>query len=184
VGSIRDGAAMLDAIESRADSTTGNGEWDCDSDAALLLWMLAREESPTDIRQRDSVASRFTKWRANMAVEDDVRRLSQMDSIFLGQSFFFNDPSGATAVPFKAWYKGRLQQANDGSWIFRSISGDGTVSGFELGTVTSLWSSSETPSTGLVVRILMSIATPTPTVPPPGLVLVVQLAQELPQHLT
>src|SRR5262249_4598795 len=62
-----------------------------------------------------------------MAVPDDLRRLSQIDSIFLGWSAF-----GSTGS-VTSWYKGRVQQAADGGWIFRSISQDGSVIGYQLG---------------------------------------------------
>src|SRR5437016_4384101 len=107
-----------------------------------------------------------------MAVEDALRRLSQMDSIFLAQSFVFQ--GAPTSIPFKSWHKGRVLQANDGSWVFRSISMDGTIVGFELGTLNASWTSSETPSTGIVVHISMPLGTPDMTAI--GLVLVVQLS--------
>ena len=61
-----------------------------------------------------------------MAVQDDVRRLSQMDSIFLG----------VTTGIITAWYKERVQQAN----------------GVQLGHVGQGWSSSEGPTTVLLLR--------------------------------
>src|SRR5215467_14717086 len=89
-----------------------------------------------------------------MAVQDDLRRLSHLDSIYLGTSL---NPADATSR-FKGgsitgWYKGRLQQANDGSWIFRSISSDGIVVGFQLGPTNQSWTSSESPSAGIIVTI-------------------------------
>ena len=86
-----------------------------------------------------------------MAVQDDLRRLTQVDSIYLGYSVL-----GSMGGPFTNWFKGRLQQANDGSWILRSVSSDGAVSGFQLGTVASTWTSSETPNTGITVTIPLS----------------------------
>jgi len=62
-----------------------------------------------------------------MAVQDDLRRLSQLDSIYLGNNLMLY-PAGE----FTSWHKGRLQQANDGSWIFRSISQEGTIVGFQF----------------------------------------------------
>ena len=119
-----------------------------------------------------------------MAVLDDVRRLSQMDSIFLGQG------SGQTSLAggshgYTVWYKGRLQQANDGGWIFRSISSDGTVVGFQLGPVDTFWSSNEAPGTGIVVQILTTTILPAP--PAQGgafpFTVLVLLQQQLPQEL-
>ena len=106
-----------------------------------------------------------------MAVQDDVRRLSQMDSIFLGIAISMNPTS-----PMTTWYKGRLQQANDGAWIFRSISSDGTIVGTQLGIITNAWTSSETPNAGLVVSILFA-----PQAPASELFV---LQQFLPQELT
>src|SRR5262245_52528758 len=83
-----------------------------------------------------------------MAVLDDVRRLSQMDSIYLAEGL--NNTTGASVT---SWHKGRLQQANDGSWIFRSMSQEGTIIGFQLGAVAANWQSNETPSTGVTVTI-------------------------------
>jgi hypothetical protein len=67
-----------------------------------------------------------------MTVQDDLHRLGQLDGIYLGWSVQ-NTSAGAPGAPVTIWYKGRLQQANDGNWIFRSISADGTVVGFQLG---------------------------------------------------
>jgi hypothetical protein len=88
-----------------------------------------------------------------MTVQDDVRRLSQLDSIYLGQTLF-----GPVASSVTCWYKGRLQQANDGSWIFRSSSSDGAVAGFQLGPVRHQqdsvdWTSNETPSATITAGI-------------------------------
>jgi hypothetical protein len=44
-----------------------------------------------------------------MAVQDDLRRLTQVDSIYLGYSVLNMMGNG-----FASWFKGRLQQANDG----------------------------------------------------------------------
>jgi hypothetical protein len=101
-----------------------------------------------------------------MAVIDDVRRLSQLDVIFLGTQL------GAIGSVFATWYKGRLQQANDGSWVFRSASTDGAIVGIQLGPVGVLWTSSETPIAGITVTA------------PFGALMTVVLQQVLPQELT
>jgi hypothetical protein len=49
-----------------------------------------------------------------MTVPEDLRRLSQMDSTYLG----FSVANMSGALPFVSWYKGRSQQANDGNWLF------------------------------------------------------------------
>jgi len=111
-----------------------------------------------------------------MAVIDDVRRLSQLDFLFLGQQFA-NSQLGTQQT---TWYKGRLQQANDGAWIFRSISADGTVVGVQLGSVTGSWTSSESVGGGIQVQVPVS----------PGLgagfvfTITLILTQSLPQELT
>jgi hypothetical protein len=114
-----------------------------------------------------------------MAVQDDLRRLTQLDSIFLGWSINSFGPNVNSAIT--SWYKGRLQQANDGTWIFRSISSDGDIVGYQLGFPGPTWSSSETPSTGItvVIQITQSIAGQ-----PAVLVGFVFLQQQLPQGLT
>jgi len=117
-----------------------------------------------------------------MAVPDDLRRLSQVDSIFLGWSAF------ASTGSVTSWYKGRVQQAADGGWIFRSISQDGSVIGYQLGFPSQDWSSSETPSTGIKVQINMfqTIFVPIqPPIPPIQVQIgMLFLQQQLPQELT
>jgi hypothetical protein len=112
-----------------------------------------------------------------MAVPDDLRRLSQMDSIFLGWSAM-----NGMGNPVTGWHKGRLQQANDGSWIFRSISQDGSVVGYQLGPPASNWSSDETPAIG--VRVFIPIIQTLQTNPPLQLnIAMVLLQQQLAQEL-
>src|SRR6516165_12760624 len=116
-----------------------------------------------------------------MAVQDDLRRLSQLDSIYLG-NMYINYPLGTLPSPhITSWYKGRLQQANDGSWIFRSISSDGTVVGFQLGPANQGWASSETPSSGIVVTIPITVYIPPESYPKFACIF---LQQQLPQELT
>lgn len=117
-----------------------------------------------------------------MAVVDDLRRLSQLDSIYLGYQVTNYLAPDQPNNPFSSWYKGRLQQANDGTWIFRSISTDGAVCGFQLGAFQGLWLSSETPAGGIQVLIPINLGVPTV-----GAVVAtgsVFLQQELPQELT
>jgi len=115
-----------------------------------------------------------------MTVQDDVRRLSQMDSIYLG----FN-VQGLTLVT--SWHKGRLQQANDGNWTFRSSGQDGGVVGFQLGPINADWTSNEFPSQGISVMYPVYNNYPYPTQPPTNLQIVfatVFLQQQLPLELT
>jgi hypothetical protein len=108
-----------------------------------------------------------------MPVVDDLRRLSQLDSIYLG---YLVNGLGQTVT---SWYKGRLQQANDGAWIFRSISTDGTVCGFQLGPAQASWVSNEAPNTG--IQVSFPIFSPINLI---NLQISVLLQQQLPQELT
>jgi hypothetical protein len=117
-----------------------------------------------------------------MAVQDDLRRLSQGDSIYLGFSVFSYTAGFATPTNFVSWFKGRLQQSNDGNWIFRSVSTDRAVVGFQLGAPNpTTWSSSENPNTGISVFIQINLTLPNVA----GLQsAAVFLQQQLPQELT
>ena len=118
-----------------------------------------------------------------MAVVDDLRRLGQLDSIYLGHQVTNYLAPNEPNIPVTSWYKGRLQQANDGTWIFRSISADGTVCGFQLGAVQDIWQSSEAPASGIQVSIPINLLLPgaVGAVISHGSVL---LQQELPPELT
>ncbi len=113
-----------------------------------------------------------------MAVQDDLRRLTQVDSIYLGYSV------QGMGSPFTSWFKGRLQQANDGNWILRSVSSDGAVSGFQVGMVTGDWTSSETPNTGITVTIPIFLVVQGQQNPLQITLGTVYLQQQLPQELT
>jgi hypothetical protein len=126
-----------------------------------------------------SESSLFTaKGEAQMAVEDDLRRLTQVDSIYLGYG------SLSLGQFITSWFKGRLQQANDGSWILRSVSTDGAVSGFTLGPVQPNWTSSETPNTGITVLIPINLDVPTQANPVQITTGSIVLKQQLPPELT
>jgi hypothetical protein len=114
-----------------------------------------------------------------MAVQDDLRRLTQMDSIYLGYAV-----QNMFGYPFISWFKGRLQQANDGSWIVRSVSADGAVSGFQLGQVIQNWQSTEAPNTGITVSIPIILNIPTQANPVQITAGTIYLQQQLPQELT
>ena len=102
-----------------------------------------------------------------MAVPDDLRRLSEMQGIYLGLTL-----NGA----FTVWYESRLQQTNDGSWI--SSSRDGTIVTFQLQPQIQNWTSQDTPTEGLTVYWNF------PVVPNFPLIGTVQLRQQLPQSVT
>ena len=109
-----------------------------------------------------------------MAVQDDLRRLSQLDGIFLGWITPNNFGFGVTS-----WHKGRLQQANDSSWVFRSMSAEGTIVGFQLGFPAANWTSVETPSSGITVLIPLVVSVPSQIT-----LATVSLQQQLPQEMT
>jgi hypothetical protein len=118
-----------------------------------------------------------------MAVQDDLRRLSQMDSIFLGWSASSSNPAPLPpGGSITSWYKGRVQQAADGSWIFRSISQDGSVVGYQLGSPLPSWSSDEQPSTG--IRVFIPVTQVIPALGTTFNLATVSLQQQLPQELT
>jgi hypothetical protein len=113
-----------------------------------------------------------------MAVIDDLRRLMQLDFMFLGITYSTLTAGGGASAT--VWHKGRVQQANDGSFIFRSISQDGTVVGVQLGQVTGQWTSTETVPAGIQVQIPVAVAVGIGN----NLGLQILLAQSLPQELT
>ncbi len=118
-----------------------------------------------------------------MVVKDDLHRLSQLDGIYLGWSV--QNTNDGFEAPITSWSKGRLQQANDGNWIFRSISTDGTVVGFQLGSSFPNWTSNETPASGtsvvIPVNLPISAVFGTTTSLPFA---TVYLQQQLPQEMT
>jgi hypothetical protein len=102
-----------------------------------------------------------------------------VDSIYLGYSVVLSFGQSITS-----WFKGRLQQANDGSWIVRSVSTDGAVSGFQLGPVQQNWQSTETPNTGITVSIPINLNVPQQVNPIQITTGSIVLQQQLPQELT
>jgi hypothetical protein len=117
-----------------------------------------------------------------MAVEDHLRLLSEMrGNIYLGSYL------GNTVMGPVSWYEGRLQQANDGSWIFRSSSSDGTIVAFQLGRLTDHeWHSAESPQEGITVSFLVKATIPIPGQANPQIVNfgIVALRSQLPQQVT
>jgi hypothetical protein len=79
-----------------------------------------------------------------MALSDDLNRLAAQDIVYLTNSV----PGGASEV-----YRGRLRQALSGNWVFNTSTGQNGVVGFDLGQVGGMWSSSESPATGIQVSI-------------------------------
>jgi hypothetical protein len=113
-----------------------------------------------------------------MAVLDDLHRLSQADSVYLGYNV-----ANSNGYAFGSWFKGRLQQSNGGAWLVRSVSVDGSTCGFVLGQPLPSWTSNETPTTGISIQIpINQQIAPLPAAPVQiGLVMV---QQTLPQDLT
>jgi hypothetical protein len=90
-----------------------------------------------------------------MAVLDDLRRLAAEDIVY--HSYSLSENSGV-AGPTVFWYRGRLRQASDGSWVFQTFTGGEGAYGITMGGVGSNWSSSESPSSGLVITITNSFS--------------------------
>jgi hypothetical protein len=81
-----------------------------------------------------------------MAVDDDLRRLADLDTVYLSRTFF-----GTGAYPAD-WYRGRFRQAANGEWVFNAYTGAEGVVGFELGVAnTSTWQVNESPAGGLII---------------------------------
>ena len=82
-----------------------------------------------------------------MAVSDDLNRLAAQDVVYLVRSI------GTTEL-----LRGRLHQALDGTWVFNTSTGQNGVVGVNLGAVSSPnWTSSESPTTGIVVRTFITL---------------------------
>lgn len=92
-----------------------------------------------------------------MAVVDDLKRLADLDVVYLTQSF----------VAFEGWprvvYRGRLRQSLGGEWLFFASTDQNGVLGFGLGLPTGTWSSSETPRTGIRVNAMFPFSVQPPT---------------------
>jgi hypothetical protein len=108
-----------------------------------------------------------------MTVQDDLRRLSQMDSVYLGWS----------VQGWSSWYKGRLQQANDGNWFFRSVSSDGAFVGFELGSLSSNVQSNKASNAEISIMFQSVVTIPVLGQPFPMNFATLLLRQKLPQGL-
>ena len=122
-----------------------------------------------------------------MAVEDDLRSLSEVrGNIYLGWALGGVGPVAEGA--FTVWHEGKLQQANDGNWIFRSSSSDGSIVAFQLGfprqePPTTAWQSVGSAREGIVVRF-PCMEWPGGGGGAPQPVGSVQLRQQLPQNVT
>lgn len=85
-----------------------------------------------------------------MAVQDDLKRLAGEDILYLSHSWsLLPTPFGSATF----WYRGRLRQASDASWVFQTFTGIEGVYGITLGDAGTNWSSSEIPASGLVITI-------------------------------
>ena len=90
-----------------------------------------------------------------MAVIDDVNRLAAQDVVYLARL------SGGVVEVFR----GRLRQSLNGAWVFNASTGQNGVLGFVLGGVSSNWTSSEFPDSGLtiVINLILLSAPKLPT---------------------
>lgn len=86
-----------------------------------------------------------------MALSDDLTRLAAQDVVYLRRSV----QGGVAEV-----YRGRLRQTLDGRWVFNAFTGQNGVVGFVLGYAGQSWTSSETPSGGIVVTLTILIYSP------------------------
>ena len=112
-----------------------------------------------------------------MAVIDDMNRLAAQDVVYLMMNL------GPGTPPYEL-YRGRVRQALDGSWVFNASTGQNGVVGFDLGTVTDQWASSEIPAAGIQVTIPYNVYTSPPPSPPIPLVERITLMTVLPTHFT
>jgi hypothetical protein len=80
-----------------------------------------------------------------MAVIDDVRKLAELDVVYL--------TSAPPGIFPQVVYRGRLHQALDGNWVFNTFTGPNGVMGLALGGVGAAWASQETPNQGIIVTI-------------------------------
>jgi hypothetical protein len=110
-----------------------------------------------------------------MAVFDDLRRLAELDVVYLTKVIKGNT-QGSTTI-----FRGRLREALNGSWIFNTGINQNGVAGIDLGVQQDSWLSSETPSQGLIVSINIPIIIPL-VVPIPNvgdIVLQVNFSEEI-----
>jgi len=82
-----------------------------------------------------------------MAVIDDLKKLAELDVVYLTRWFV-----GAGSSPMEA-FRGRLRQALNGAWVFTTFTGANGVVGFDLGMFQNGWNSAESPSGGLSVQV-------------------------------
>jgi hypothetical protein len=87
-----------------------------------------------------------------MAVADDLRTLATEDVVYLTKQIGIAPQPTAPPSQLEV-FKGRLRQTGQGEWVFTSFTGQSGLVGLTLGTVQPDWTSSETPSQGLEVRI-------------------------------
>jgi hypothetical protein len=98
-----------------------------------------------------------------MAVLDDVKRLAAEDFVFLSHSAVFRSPGGDAVAPAaRFWYRGRLRQAGDGSWVFQPVTDTDGFFGIALGVVDGSWTSQESPGVGILINIIHQVLITTP----------------------
>jgi hypothetical protein len=87
-----------------------------------------------------------------MAVRDDMVRLAALDVVYLQR--YVAGSEGSVVIE---WFRGRLRQALDGTWVFNTFAGHNGVVGIELGLVGTNWTSDESPDVGIQVDIIYTI---------------------------
>ncbi|MGA9677787.1 MAG: hypothetical protein WBR28_21930 [Mycobacterium sp.] len=80
-----------------------------------------------------------------MAVADDLQKLAALDVCYLAAPW--------VTTPAVMYLQGRLRESVKGNWVFTTSLGQSGVVGFDLGTQTTNWTSSESPATGLQVNV-------------------------------
>jgi hypothetical protein len=103
-----------------------------------------------------------------MAVADDLQKLAALDVCYLSATWVTRPPVMVL--------RGRLRETVEGDWVFSTSLGQSGVAGFELGTPTANWASSESPATGLQVVAIYDF----PTATGPQLQSVLTLSSVLP----
>jgi hypothetical protein len=80
-----------------------------------------------------------------MAVADDLQKLAALDVCYLSAAW--------VTTPAVMYLQGRLRESVKGEWVFSTSLGQSGVVGFDLGSETTNWTSSESPATGLQVNV-------------------------------
>jgi hypothetical protein len=85
-------------------------------------------------------------------VADDMARLAALDVVYL-KRYVAGDENSVVSE----WFRGRLRQALDGTWVFNTFAGQNGVVGVELGLVGTNWLSLTFPGAAIRVDIEYTI---------------------------